>query len=136
MHNTRYVTLYAGTITANTTSAIFNLGEGYTSWKVLLKVTAASGTSPTLNTYIQDAMILADGTDAFTDFISMTQLTTTSECWTRVTGSGEEMHAASDAALAAGQIRNGPVPSRIRVKFVKGGTNPSFTVELRLEAIP
>lgn len=139
MQSARYLTLHGpATITADTTTATVNIGNGYTAMVALLKVGTVSGTAPTLNCYIQRGHRMSDGTYTWADFISMTQLTASNaQCWVTVTGSGEEMGAASDAALAAGQIRNGPIPSMIRAKLVKGGTNPSFgAAELTLELIP
>lgn len=139
MQNARYVTLHSGTITSDTTTATVNVGNGYTAARALLKVGTVTGTSPTLNTYIQGAFRLADGTDSWYDWISLTQLDTTDNVrvMASVAGSGEEIITVTDGTLAAGQVVNGPIPSKIRAKLIKGGTNPSFgSVELGIELIP
>ena len=139
MQNGRYVTLHSGTITANTTTATVLVGNGYTAVRIMLTAGTNTGTSPTLNTYIQGAMRLADGTDSWYDWISLTQLDTTDnpKVLAVATGSGEEIIAGTDGTLAAGQIVNGPIPSKLRAKFVVGGTNPSFgSAALVLELIP
>lgn len=104
---------------------------------VYADVTAASGTSPTLNLYIQDGFRAIASTDAaggnttgsyfFQDYISFTQITTAADKIARKDFTGEEESAATDVTLTAGQLRNGPMSNIIRAKWVVAGTNPSFT---------
>lgn len=92
-----------------------------------LKVTAASGTSPTLDVYIQKQ--LADGS-TYDDIVHFTQATGTgSKCATVVAGN-QGAHAAATRTLAAATVQTATLGSIWRVDVVVGGTNPSFTWEL------
>lgn len=125
-------------ITATTDYAYCPVPDGAVGVVVRAAVGTVSGTSPTLNVYIQhgfrapssaDTIGQSLNTNAYTDddFMSLTQITASNTAiFGRVLASGEEIHAAADRALAAGQIRNGPLPCRLRVSAVVGGVNPSF----------
>lgn len=96
-------------------SAAIDLGkfrEGY----VILNVTAASGTTPTLDVKIQ---ISPDGGTTWEDFITFAQKTATG---------AESKRFSSYQAIAAGA---GPFGDRMKVIYSIGGTTPSFTFSVK-----
>lgn len=122
--------------TTSGTSANLNFGalSGQAPGRALfvLNATTVSGTNPTLDVYLQ----WTDGT-LWYDFLHFTQATTTglqSGSWTRYNadgGAANNVVTMGDAVLAAGKAIYGPiVDSSIRVKWVVGGTTPSFTFSL------
>lgn len=94
---------------------------------IQLDCTAASGTTPTLNVYIQTTV---DGTN-WQDVGSFTQVTVAARRFMRIVAGGlipgvvEEPQ--KDASLAAGSVESGPLGKQIRAKYVIAGTTPSFT---------
>lgn len=117
----------------------------FTAAKIRLRVSAASGTSETLDVFIQDGMrdIEAgdlEGTDVggsyvWDDFAAFDQMTAAGNDYIRVVGGGNVVHAGSDSALATG-VRNGPIGDVWRVDWNIGGTNPSFTFFVLAQLIP
>jgi hypothetical protein len=93
---------------------------------VALRVTAASGTTPTLDTFFQDS---ADNV-GFNDRMHFPQATTTGNFLGAVSGGvgGITPVATTDGALAVSTKLDGPVSAFGRIKFIVGGTTPSFTV--------
>ena len=100
----------------------------------VVRLGTVTGTTPTLNIFLQDAIPVAAGVAnaVQVDWAALTQLTASNQqAWVRasVAGNGEEMHGASDAALTAGQIRNGGAGTLWTCKHTITGTNPVFAVE-------
>jgi hypothetical protein len=141
----------SATVSANTTSPKLIIIENYTSFIARASVGTATGTSPTLDIYIQQGMrpdvgtevagTDAQGTDAniiWDDYAHFAQITASSQVkYLRVVGGGNVSSAASDAALSAGTIQNGPIGSLWRIKLVVGGTSPSFaTTKVLVQFIP
>lgn len=137
------------TSTARTTSdngKDLVLVEGFTAVRVRLDVTAASGTSPTLNVYVQQGIrtpLAADleleeatGSIEYDDYISFTQATGVSTRYGPSVGGGADEHAQRDGTLTPGTIVLGALGTRWRVKWIVGGTNPSFTFSVVAELIP
>lgn len=93
---------------------------------VALRVTAASGTTPTLNTYLQDS---ADNL-GFNDRLSFPQATTTGNFLGAISGGGGGITpvATTDGSLAVATKVDGPVSAFGRIKFTVGGTTPSFSL--------
>jgi hypothetical protein len=89
-----------------------------------LDITAASGTSPTLNLYFQNAQ--PNETD-FYDIISFTQKTGTGDRNASFVNGGNQEFAPTDASLTAGTFISTLLAPYTRLKWVIGGTNPSFT---------
>lgn len=118
------VTLGTGT----TTFPLFQqpLSGVFYSCTVALRVTAASGTTPTLNTYLQDS----GDNIGFNDRLSFPQAVTTGTFLGAVSGGigGITPAATTDGTLAAGSKLDGPLSSYARIKFIVGGTTPSFTL--------
>lgn len=132
--------LASSTVTADATGATFTLPYPCSGFTALVKVGTVSGTSPTLNVYLQEGMRGSDGTFTWTDYASFKQLSTsTTEAWLHKEGSAgtEESHNASDGALTAEAIREGPLPNYWRYKIDVGGTSPSFaTCEITMRFQP
>lgn len=147
------VLLPSTTATATATAAgHVNLPDQFTGFIAKLTVSAASGT-PTLNVRIQRGIrdiVLADDTvigDTTTgaittagiiwdDYAAFTQATATGTWYISVVGSGEEVYVASDGALAAGQVRNGPIGTLWRIQYTIGGGTPSLTFSVIAQLIP
>lgn len=93
---------------------------------VALRVTAASGTTPTLNTYLQDS---ADNV-GFNDRLSFPQATAAANYLGAVSGGSGGITPAvtTDGSLAVATKVDGPLSAFGRIKFVVAGTTPSFTV--------
>lgn len=98
--------LLANTVTATGTTTEYN-AEGFTQFAATLDVSAASGTTPTLDVVIQDSL---DGV-VWTTLSTFTQKTAVSKEVIRVTT---------------------PFHDRIRATYTIAGTTPSFTASLKL----
>jgi len=91
-----------------------------------LRVTAASGTTPTLDTFFQDS---ADNI-GFNDRMHFPQATAAANYLGAVSGGvgGITPVVTTDGALAVSTKVDGPLSAFGRIKFVVAGTGPSFTV--------
>ncbi len=141
------VLLPSTTAAADASGGNFIISEQFTAIKIRSVVTAASGTTPTLNIRVQGASravgsetgvgdIIEGDWTVYDDYISLTQQTAASTIYASVVASGEEIWTAANGTLAAGQVRNGPIPSVGRIDYTIGGTNPSFTFYVLAELIP
>ena len=152
-HTSRSIVLRKiATLNADFTSEAVNIPEWCTAVLLRVKVGTASGTSPTVNTYLQQGFPNAISGDtvyqtpqaakysdwAFFDFASGVQITATNQsCIIRIVGGGKDSELATDGTLAADTIHNGPIGPVLRLKLDVGGTNPSFTNAFAiLELIP
>ena len=103
----------------------------------VVDVTAISGAGATLTVYIQNGLRSAgtgasvgddaDGAKIWDDFVAFDAMTATSRQWLRLVGGGSLLSAASDAALAADTVRNGPLGGPMRIKYNISGSTPSIT---------
>lgn len=141
------VLLANATATASGTGFDMVMPQAYTGAIVTLACSATSGTTPTLNVYVQNKLKQAasadlaggeppTGTSIYDDLISFTQLTGTGTQVARIVAGGNNIAANKDAALAAGSIASGPIGSVWRVKYVITGTSPSFTFNVVCQFIP
>lgn len=131
---------------ADGSGSVIVVPDGYTRGRFLLDVTAASGTTPTLNVYVQNeilppvaANLVVDaptGTKFYNDFISFTQATAIGRWFASVVEASNFAAVAQDAALTAGTVRSGPLGSYWRVKWDVGGTSPNFTFSVSVELWP
>ena len=131
--------------TASGQGLLVTIPGRFTAAKIRLRVSAASGTSETLDVLIQDGMKdiqtgALEGTDTtgsyiWDDFAAFTQMTAAGNRYVRVVGGGNVEHAASDSALAAG-VRNGPIGDVWRIDWNISGTNPSFTFFVLAQLLP
>lgn len=99
---------------------------GYRVLTLQLDVTAASGTTPTLDVKVQTTV---DGTN-WCDVAAFAQVTAVARRTLRIvtdaTPAGEA--ACTDGTLAAGTVNQGPLGQFLRVKHaLPGGATPSFT---------
>ncbi len=98
---------------------------------VEVNVSAASGTTPTLDLYFQESL---DNGATFKDVAHFTQITTTtaSPVYLKL-GLGNNaiadavVGAIGDATVAAGSLGLPVISGVLRLKWVIGGTTPSFT---------
>lgn len=147
--NSREIVLL-GTTTITTSGTIAGtcvLPQGYTAAILHLNCVTVSGTSPTLNVYIQHAFSTVaatdvigsapTGADKYQDLISFTQCTTTGNVAVAlVVGGGNIAVMQQDATLTAATVNNGPIGSLWRIKYTVGGTSPSFAITMAAQFIP
>lgn len=135
------------TISGSGTSGDFIVPGDYTQAIFKLNVGVVTGTSPTLDLYIQQRVGTAASTDKFMgrptgtpvydDFIHFSQVTATVTqfCrWCAYSGPASpnassmstQVTAPSDAALSAGTVRLSALGFAWRFKWVVGGTTPVF----------
>jgi len=92
-----------------------------------VNVTANSGTTPTLDMYLQGSY---DG-QTWIDLASSAQWTTTNNAQIFGFTAQGAIHSAAftttDATLAASTTRTVVIPSLLRLKWKLGGTTPSYT---------
>lgn len=156
--NTREVVLLPSTTaTTNSTGNDINMIQAWQAAIINLNITAASGTSPTLDVKVQNKLgqaaaadtsgIAPTGTAFYDDLLGYTQQTTTGTRIIRVVtgplvGSANATvvtsadYANLDGTITAGNVRVGPLGGTWRVKFVIGGTSPSFTFSVVAQLIP
>lgn len=147
--NSREIVLLAeGARTTSGTGPDIVLPSMYTGAIVHLNVPTVSGTSPTLAVYIQNKFTPAASTDAsglpplgtpkYQDLVSFAQSTTSGQVIVGmlVGGGNTTTGAQQDASLTAGAINNGPIGGVWRIKFVVGGTSPSFSFSVSALLLP
>lgn len=126
------------TSTSSSSGSNLNLPAGFASCILHLNISAASGTSPTFNLFVQDVLVPAaaidtllnppTGTAVFDDYAAFTQATAAGDWLIRSQSGGTAAgNAKQDAGLSAGTVRVGPVGMLWRLKWVIAGTSPSFT---------
>lgn len=116
----------SATLASGTTSGSSVVGmECYTTALFMAKVSAVTGTSPTIDIYIQQ--LLPDGT-TWQDIAHFAQITGTANriIWF-VTGASSET-AVQTAALTAATIKAINIGGTIRATVILAGTNPAATV--------
>lgn len=110
--------------TASGTSDTF-AGLGHFSAIVFhLDITAVDGTSPTLNVYFQNAQ--PNETD-FYDILAFSQATTADDQNATFVNSGSDVFVPTDVTLPTSAVRATFMAPLTRLKWVIGGTSPSFT---------
>ena len=115
--------------TASGNSLVSNEHGVFKTGIIQLNVTAASGTVPTLDVYIDSSV---DGATTFINMVHFTQMITTGRRVFLINENASPIATDFDgtADLAAGVVRNGPWGSLIRVRWVITGTAPSFTFKV------
>lgn len=114
--------------TASGNSGALTLNGDFDRCVLELAVTAVTGTSPTLDLYIQETL---DGTN-YIDVCHFTQVTAALTNPHRVVLNSIDVSDAlkegiGDATVSAGQLGLALVTNKVRVKWVIGGTSPDFT---------
>lgn len=96
-----------------------------------LNVSAASGTTPTLDVVMQESL---DGGTNWVDVARFAQITaaTTNAHYANLVGSTAVAGAVGDGTIAASTTGVALVSDTLRVKYTIGGTTPSFTFTLDL----
>jgi hypothetical protein len=105
------MTLYSGTVTSSGNTADIDVSL-YSSIRIMVKVTAVLGTEPTLNIYIEGKY---EATGDYVPLLSKTGITST-------------------GIYELGQLDN-LCFRYIRVRWVLGGTSPSFTFTVTAQAL-
>lgn len=110
--------------TSDVSGAIMGVGAFSNAWVTLI-TSAHSGTSPTLNVYLQQML---PNQATWQDIGSFTQVTVTDSKWVmQVTNGGSATQVTQDAGLSAGTMIQVPFMEQWRLKWVIAGTNPSYT---------
>lgn len=137
--------------TATGTEAHVVIPDQYVGAIIMLDVTAAGGTSPTLIARIQQgirpigtATVIGDATNdtdaniVWDDYAAFASVSATGKRFIRIAarGSSSLESASSAGALAAGTIRAGALGSLWRAQYTLGGTNPSFTFSVVAQLLP
>lgn len=95
---------------------------------IQLACTQASGTSPTLDVYVQQSL---DGGTTFKDMAHFAQLTASAanNHYVNLAVGADNVVAGAvgDATISASAVGTTPVTNIWRVKWVIGGTDPAFT---------
>jgi hypothetical protein len=144
-------------LTASSTSSDFVIPDQFDGLIFKQTVGTVTGTSPTLNMYVQEKLgtpAAADtfmgaptGTATYSDFVSFKQVTATGTAVIRwyvspVVGSANALtlttasYAPTDATQTADTVRLGPIGRIWRVKWVIAGTSPVFPTSLVVQLIP
>lgn len=115
--------------TASGNSGALTLDGNFDRAVIELAVTAVTGSSPTLDLYIQETL---DGTN-YVDVCAFTQVTAALTNPHRVVLNSIDVADAlkegvGDATTAAGNLGMPLVTNKVRVKWVLGGTSPDFTL--------
>lgn len=119
------------TKTSTDTTSKFSV-QTLTQMTIQVTTSAVSGTSPTLDVYVQK--LLPDGS-TWQDIAAFTQFTGNATRVMHLVSGGNLEEAASEAALTAGTTNSVPFGRWWRLKFKIGGTNPSFTIAAALEGL-
>jgi hypothetical protein len=128
----------ATTLTTNTTSAVFSLPYAQ-SFRFVVETNTVSGTLPTMQVIICTSL---DGGTTYDEILSFTQITTTGlgrqMTFRPYLGYGDTATEFSAGLLgttdlASGVVaQNGPIdPAHMKLRFVFGGTTPSFNVAVK-----
>lgn len=121
------------TATGNTSNITLPLCDSYT---IILDVTAASGTSPTLDVALQ---VTVDGGTTWYSVMRFAQLTSTGTqriTFQPIQGRGEASSQATIADTGGAATANQPLSQLTRFKYTIAGTSPSFTTAIYLIAQP
>lgn len=146
--NTREICLLASTaVTTTGTGPDINLIQAFQAAIVSVNVSAATGTSPTIDVYVQNKLGQAASTDLsggfptgaaiYDDILHFAQMTTTGTRVFRIATAGGNQETAQQLnALAAASAKTGPLGGMWRVSYVVGGTSPSVTFSVSCQCIP
>lgn len=127
----KFVMLASGARSSSATSVCFLPGGDFTNMAVALQVTQASGTSPTLNVYLQQSF---DKGTTYYDVVSFTQATASNAniYWANLC-TGSDMRALTGlttSALTAANVSASVISRYLRVVSTIAGTTPQFTYSL------
>ena len=120
-------------IGASGTSNAYVGAESYSGVTLFLNVTAASGSAQTLDVILQK--LLPDGA-TWMDIAAFAQLTSAALRTLDFVSGGSQFNTPVDGSLAASSILTTLLGSTLRIKYVIGGTSPSFTFQVSAEFLP
>lgn len=116
------------TITSTTTSTGTLIGiDTFSVAELMLKVGTVSGTSPTLDVYIQK--LLPDGS-TWDDLIHFTQATGTANYVATAVVGNAGVHTQAVRSLAASTVQTTTLGNTWRIDAVVGGSTPSFVFQV------
>jgi hypothetical protein len=103
--------------------------------QLILNATNTAGTTPTLDVYVQKALLQKDGTTVWTDVGHFTQVTTgSSQQVVEVTIDRAQntttSRAVQNKAIAAGTFNNGPWGDDWQVVWSIGGATPAYSFDV------
>lgn len=87
-----------------------------------------TGTSPTLNLYLQTKM----PDETWRDIAAFAQFTVAGSQILGMVSGGNSLYAGTDGGLAAGTVKSMPLGAICRLKGVVAGTNPLFPATIQL----
>lgn len=135
--------LAQATQTTTGNSANLTIVPMASSFRLKVQVNTASGTSPTL---VVGLATSSDGGTTYDQILSTTTMTTTGQGaqllirpYMGVGDAATQQPTAllGTASLAAAVVNNGPInPQFVKVFWVLGGTTPSFSFKVLLDALP
>lgn len=155
--NTREILLFQGTATTSGAGPDINAIQGWQAAIVTVTATTVSGTTPTLALFVQNKIGQAATTDLSGGFLTGTGIYDDFMAFTSIIAAGVRImrpvtgplvstanattvttadYAQLDGTLTAGSVRVGPIGGLWRVKFVLGGTTPSFGFAVTAQLIP
>ena len=121
---------------SNTTPDIPGI-DFYTLATLFWNVTAGTGTSPTIDCYIQkklvDPTFSTAGTGTYHDIAHFAQITSTGKRVMSLVNGGNKEEAQQTNALAASTVNSVHFGSVWRISFVVAGTTPSFTFDFGMD---
>jgi hypothetical protein len=103
--------------------------DRFTQLILFINATLVSGTSPTLDVYLQT--LLPDNT-TWCDIAALTQMAATAKRVLSFVAGGNADFVQTDGTLAAATIKACPLGRQIRVKYKPGGTNPVWTLAISI----
>jgi hypothetical protein len=141
------VLLGLATITTSGTGVDINVPQDYAGAIITLDVLTVSGTTPTLNVFVQNKMtlpaaadtagIMPTGSGYYDDLLAFgTATTSTTRFVARLVSGGNTVSAAHNGTLTAASVATGPLGGMWNVKYTAGGTNPSFAFQVVAQLIP
>lgn len=119
----------------------------YTQAIFILNVTAQSGTTPTLDVFIQQEcpipaagdlqLAVPSGVSVWNDWGHFKQFgAATGTEFIAAVSTGSAHGPTLDGTLTADSLISGPIPTSIRIKEILGGTTPSYTYTLSAILVP
>lgn len=129
--------LSAATVTSSITTPDIPGIDFFTLATLFWNVTAGSGTSPTIDCYVQkklvDPTFATAGTGTYQDIAHFAQITSTGKRVMSLVNGGNLEEAQQTNALAASTVNSVHFGSVWRISFVVAGTTPSFTFDFGMD---
>jgi hypothetical protein len=123
-------------VAAPMSTPLFNIPNDLQEMRLVIQVTAASGTTPTLDAALQDSP--DQGTtwiytgNKFAQMIAVDMRQISLSRLRQASQAAAEFSGNVPAIAAAAAAASGPIARQARINFQTGGTTPSFTVNVFL----